>query len=64
MVDMEVNSLTGPFLSRFKLSPQAPGAEVEPFSLTIDDNGGRMNIGHRPTVSPPFRVADIMTEKR
>ena len=60
---MEIDSLTGRFLSRFKLSPQAPGAEVEPFSLTIDDNGGRMNIGQRPTVSPPFGVADIMTEE-
>jgi hypothetical protein len=64
MFGVEVNYLTGRFLSRFKLSPQAPSTEVEPFALTIDDNGDRMNIGHRPTVSPPFGMADIMTEER
>jgi hypothetical protein len=63
MVDMEVKYLAGHFSGHFKLSPQASGAEVEPFPLAIDDNGGRMNIGHRPTVSPPLGVADVMTEQ-
>ena len=44
------------------LVAQASGAQVEPFWLTIYNNGSRMDIGYPAAVSVAFGVANVMTE--
>jgi hypothetical protein len=44
------------------LRAQAPGTEVQPFGLAIDNYSGGMNIGHPAAVGVAFGMADIMTE--
>jgi len=46
------------------LTPQASGAQVEPFWLSIDSDGGGVNVRHPAAVGVALGVADIMTELR
>ena len=46
------------------LATQASGAQVKPFRLAIDNNGGWLDVWHPAAVSVAFGVADIMTELR
>ena len=46
------------------LTPQASGAQVKPFWLSIDSDGGWMNVRHPAAFGVAFGVADIMTELR
>ena len=49
-------------LSRFILTPQASGAQVETFLFTIDGEGSGVNVGYPAPVGVALRVADIMAE--
>ena len=51
-------------LSRFMLSAQAPGAQVESFGLAIYNDSNRVNVGHPATIGMALGVAHIMTELR
>ena len=46
------------------LGAQAPGAQVKPFWLSIDSDGGGVNVRHPAAVGVAFGMADIMTELR
>ena len=46
------------------LVAQAPGAQVKPFWLSIDNDGGGMDVGYPAAVGVALGVADIMTELR
>jgi hypothetical protein len=48
--------------SNLVLVTQASGAQVKPFGLTIDDNGGWMNIRHPAPIGLALGMTDIMTE--
>jgi hypothetical protein len=44
------------------LAAQASGAQIEPFWLTVYQNGSRMNIRHPAAVGMPLGMTYIMTE--
>jgi hypothetical protein len=44
------------------LAAQAPGAQVQPFWLTIYNNGGGVNVRYPAAVGMAFGMADIMTK--
>ena len=46
------------------LSSQAPGTQVEPFCLAINNNFSGMDIRRKAAVGVPLGVTDIMTEHR
>jgi len=46
------------------LGAQAPGAQVKPFWLSIDSDGGGVNVRHPAAVGMAFGMTDIMTELR
>ncbi len=46
------------------LRAQAPGAQVEPFRLSLDGDGGRVNIRQPAAVGVALGVADVMTKLR
>ncbi len=49
-------------VSDLMLSAQAPGAQVEPFCLTVNINGSGMDIGYPAAVGAALGVTDIMAE--
>ena len=51
-------------LGDLMLVAQASGAQVKPFSLAIDDDNRRVDIGFPAAVGMALRVADIMAELR
>ena len=46
------------------LVAQASGAQVKPFWLSIDNDGGRVNIRHPAAVGVALGMADVMTKLR
>ncbi len=46
------------------LGAQASGAQVEALRLTVNQDGGRVNIGQPATVGMSLGMADIMAELR
>ena len=46
------------------LGAEAPGAQVSTFRLTINEDGGRVNIGSPASVGVALGVTDVMTELR
>ena len=46
------------------LAAQASGAQVKPFGLALDNDGGGMDVGYPAAVGVALGVTDIMTELR
>ena len=44
------------------LAAQASGAQVKSFWLTINDYGGRVDVGYPLAIGVTLGMADIMTE--
>ncbi len=51
-----------PGLDHFMLGAKTPGAQVYPFLLSVNDDGGRVDIGYPAAVGMPLGMAHIMTE--
>jgi hypothetical protein len=51
-------------LADFMLRSQAPGAQVEPFFLSVYGDRDGMDIGYPAPVGTALGVADIMAELR
>jgi len=60
------NLVTGklPGLVHFMLGAQTPGAQVHTFSLAVNDEGSRVNIGYPAAVGMPLGVTYVMTKLR
>lgn len=48
----------------FQLRALTARAEIKPLLFAIDYNGYGMNIGKRPRIGAPLRMADIVAEQR
>ncbi len=46
------------------LVTEAPGTQVKPFRLSVNNDRGGMNIGYPAPIGVALGMADIMTELR
>jgi hypothetical protein len=46
------------------LVPEAPGAQVKPFRLSVNNDGSGVNVGYPAPIGVAFGMTDIMTKLR